>query len=402
MRAQARTANATTKFLRLEERPGKGESIEAALRRERYRALASFAHSIGATCVVTGHQRDDLAESALLALARGSGVDGIAAMPPRRAIGQGVDVVRPLLWAPKRALAEYARAVGMSVSADETNEDPRYRRNAIRLLLQSLEVLAPGSSGSIARSAAIAVEDKALLDAVTAATWARTVSSDGQAMRAADLRKLPSSLLRRVLRFAVKRATGSARDFSYEHAVAIARAVKEGRGGSHHAGRARIVLSGGRAVVLGASAGEDTGTPPVRMTVPRTRAVIAWGDGRVTLRMRGPNAAAAGRRSGAAGLLLDGAAFAPGTELTIRLPREGDRFVPSGRRSDVSLAKFLAKEGLSRHERHAVPLLCRGGAIVAALGVRAGAAYAARPGAAVLEVCWAAQNAPRPHGRADE
>jgi tRNA(Ile)-lysidine synthase len=396
VRAQARESKATAKFLRLGERPHKGESVEAALRQQRYRALAFFARSVGATCVVTGHQRDDLAESALLALTRGSGVDGIAAMRPRRSIGQGVDLVRPLLWAPKRALEEYAEAAGLPASEDETNEDQRYRRNAVRRLLQGLESIAPGSSGAIARSAAIAVEDKALLDAVTAAAWARTLTADGQALRAAELRKLPSSLLRRVLRYAIKRATGSTRDFSYDHAIAIARAVKEGRGGSHHAGRARIVLSGGRAVVVDASVSKKAAAPPLRVTVPRTSAVIEWGEGQVALRMRRPHAVKTRRITNDARLLLDGVALAPGTALTIRFPEKGDRFVPSGRRSEVSLAKFLAKAGLSRDERRSVPLLCSNGTVVAALGVRAGAAFIARPGSAVLEVCWTTQNTASP------
>ena len=87
-------------------------------------------------------------------------------------------------------------------------------------------------------------------------------------------------------------------------------------------------------------------------------------------------------------LQLDGAALAPGTSLTLRRPHKGDRFVPAGKHANVSLARFLAKAGLSKDERASVPLLCLNGEIVAVVGVRSAAPYVARPESPVLEVLW--------------
>jgi len=108
VRAQARAATATASFVRLPGAPERKSALtEAAMRVGRYRALATFARSVGARYVVTGHQRDDVAESTLMALARGTGIDGIAAMRPRRPISAGIELVRPLLWASKAALARF-------------------------------------------------------------------------------------------------------------------------------------------------------------------------------------------------------------------------------------------------------------------------------------------------------
>jgi tRNA(Ile)-lysidine synthase len=384
VRAQARAAGADVETLRLTDRPPRGASIEAALRAARYRSLADFAHGVGARCVVSGHQRDDVAESTLLALVRGSGIDGVAAMRPRRSIGRGVDLVRPLLWASKKELVEYAAGVGLRTSKDETNDDPRFLRNAVRRLIAGLEAAAPGAGRAIARSAALAVEDKALLDAITVGAWTRCAAHDGASLVAEELRKLSLPLLRRVLRFEVKRVTGTLRDFGYDHCAAAARAIRERRGGTHHAGAARIVLSGGRVTVSQNIQGAAPTDEPVSIEVPRTSASFEYRGGRIVLRSRAKRGPHRARRC----LELDGDALPAGAALTVRSPETGDRFRPPGRKSNGLLARFLSKEGLTRDERSSVPLLCRDGLIVGVLGVRPGAAFIARPGGRVLEASW--------------
>lgn len=396
VRAQARVARAEMSVLRLPQREASKESVEAAMRSGRYALLYRFATSVGAACVVTGHQRDDLAESALLALVRGAGIDGLAAMRPRRVLGAGVHLVRPLLWAPKRALTRYAAAAGFVLSTDATNADTRYRRNAVRRLLEGLEEAARGSSRAIARSAAIAIEDKALLDAMTASFWSRSLADEDGSLKAAALRALPTPLLRRVIRYAVKRVVGHARDFSYDHCVAIAGAVKAGRGGTYHAGFVQVVLSGSRLTVRPKSANNSHSTKVIKFAAPPKSVRAAWANGVVEVRVRSAGgaqrpAASARTRKSTRDIYLDATILPPGTALELRAPSAGDRFTPSGRRSAISLARFLAKAGLSREERSVVPLLCTNGAIAAVVGVRAAAGFAARKGAKMLEVRWTKQ-----------
>jgi tRNA(Ile)-lysidine synthase len=392
VKAQARASGAELASVRLAGAADEGTSLEARLRARRYKALAAFARSQRASIVITGHQRDDVAESSLMALLRGSGIDGIAAMRPRRPIGADVDVVRPLLWAPKRLLAEYVRLKGVAVAEDETNADDRFRRNAIRRVLLDLESIAPGSRQAIARGAAICSDDKALLDAVAVSAWRRVRSPDGASLVASELRRLPDALLRRVLRIEVRRVAGDARDFTYAHCAAIASAIRARRGGSFHAGRANAELSAGRAtfspIAQSRRAGDDE---PVTVAAPRTTLNIAWGGGTITMRRVAARAARKPRdeRAPASGMiLLDSESLPPGAELIVRSPRTGDRFVPAGRRGAVGMARFLGKAGLPLARRRQVPLLCKNGSIAAAVGVRASAAFAARPGRQAIEVRW--------------
>ena len=394
VRAQARACGVRHAFVHLAEGGGEGTSPEARLRARRYRALAAFARERGAGIVVTGHQRDDVAETSLMALIRGSGVDGIAAMRPRRAIGEGVELVRPLLWAPKSLLERYSRAAGLPTSDDETNADETLRRNAVRKTLARLESIAPGTGRSIARSAAIAHGDKSLLEAVAASAWLRVRSSDGSALVAAQLRRLPDALLRRVLRIEVRRIAGTARDFTYAHCAAIAAAIRERRGGTFHAGHATVELSAGRAKFILRAGREDRCSGRACSTEfgsPRGRASIPWRGGSVALRRlpasraRRPGAKAV---AGDAVIFLDGALLPAGMPLVVRAPRTGDRFVPAGRHGEVGLARFLAKSGIERSRRTEIPLLCTNGSIAAAVGVRASAAFAARPGRTSIEIRW--------------
>lgn len=403
VKAQARACDAEFANVSLDVQSHERSSPEARLRTHRYRALAGIARSNRASIVVTGHQRDDVAESSLMALLRGSGVDGIAAMRPRRPIGDGVDVVRPLLWAPKELLISYARAKGATISGDETNDDERYRRNAIRRVLCELESVAPGSRQAIARGAAIANDDKALLNAVAVSAWKRVRSRDGVSLAAAELRRLPDALLRRVLRIEVRRVAGDARDFTFAHCAAIASAIRARRGGTFHAGHAKAELSAGRATFAPILSRAPRVDETVTIAAPKTSARVKWHGGTILLRRVSRPAAAWNGRPGRAearplrtgprarsqrAILLDAELLPAGAELTVRTPQAGDRFVPSGRRGTVGLARFLGKSGLPLAQRREVPLLCKNGSIAAAVGVRASAEFAARPGRRALEVRW--------------
>lgn len=393
VRSQARASGAAFASIGLRGEPDEGASLEARLRVRRYRALAAFARERGASIVVTGHQRDDVAETSIMAMLRGSGIDGIAAMRPRRPIGEGVDVVRPLLWAPKRTLERYARAADLTVTEDETNADLGLRRNAIRDALARLEAVAPGMRRAVARGAAIAHDEKALLDAVAMAAWRRVRSGDGASLVTASLRRLPDALVRRVLRIEVRRVAGSARDFTYAHCAAIAAAIRARRGGRFHAGRAAAELSAGRVTLSRRDRSDDRSSGRARsteVTSPRTRATIPWLGGVITLRRlagaAGPDAEKAAPPN--AIIHLDADLLPAGTRLIVRSRENGDRFTPAGRKNDVGVARFLAKAGIARSQRSVVPLLCANGSIAAAVGVRASAPFAARPGRRAIEVRW--------------
>jgi len=388
VRAQARHAGAKVIVSRVVAAK-RGVSREAAARAARYRELVRIARKLGAPTIVTGHHRDDVSETALLALVRGSGLDGLAAMRPRRTLAPGITLMRPLLAYGKAELREFIRASGVPHATDQTNADLRLRRNALRALLAEFERIVPGSGKAIARSASLLAGDRAVLDALARAAWETArINGSGEDLSVAALRRLERPLLRRVIRHAVKRAAGTLRDFQLEHCDAIAAAIHARRGGTFHAGRASVELSAGRLIVRARSArsnefdrsiGAEMATSTI--VVPKGRAISTDTSGRLRLRR------VARARAAKHAMLLDESAFSTGTRLTVRAPREGDTCVPSGRSRPVSLARFLAKAGVPKHRRASVPLLCLGTRIVAAIGVRVMEPFVAR-GDRALAVLW--------------
>lgn len=129
------------------------KSDEASLRNARYQALAQAAESFRADAVLTGHNAEDQTETLLLALFRGTGLEGLAGMPARRSLAAGIDLARPLLRFERAALREYCHLAGLPYAIDPTNSDLRLRRNAIRAALEALRPSFPGLDGAAARAA---------------------------------------------------------------------------------------------------------------------------------------------------------------------------------------------------------------------------------------------------------
>lgn len=114
-------------------------NLQARARDARMALLAGWAREVGADAVALGHTLDDQAETVLLRLARGSGVDGLSGMAEEREQG-GIRWVRPLLGLRRKELRDFLRAEGRVWVDDPSNDDLRYDRVKAR---RALEVLAP-------------------------------------------------------------------------------------------------------------------------------------------------------------------------------------------------------------------------------------------------------------------
>lgn len=191
---------------RVDARHAPGQSPEDAARIARYKAFEALALDGQAPdaiqSVALAHHADDQVETLLLALSRGAGVAGLAAMP---AFWQrvGLDWHRPLLAVPATEVRAWLRARGQAWVEDPSNQDARYTRNRIRAqLLPALEAAFPQFRDTFARSARHAAQASELLDDLARQDLAEV----GDPPRIAALRVLGAARQANVLRHWLRQA----------------------------------------------------------------------------------------------------------------------------------------------------------------------------------------------------
>jgi tRNA(Ile)-lysidine synthase len=143
-----------------------GSNLQERARDERYRLAGEAAVRLGLRVVATGHTADDVAETVLMNLARGTGLRGLAGIPPVRG-----KVQRPLIWCTRREILDYLKELDQPYRTDPTNLIGKYARNRVRLeVLPVLEELYPASAGNIARAASLVREDLEILEELATGT----------------------------------------------------------------------------------------------------------------------------------------------------------------------------------------------------------------------------------------
>lgn len=152
---------------RVDARHAAGDSPEATARDARYAAFREMAGTQtgrpSVASIALGHHADDQVETMLLALSRGAGLPGLAAMPTI-AVRLGLTIYRPLLGVTTADIRTWLTARKLTWIEDPTNADVRYTRNRIRaVLLPALEQTFPQFRSTFSRSAAHAAEAQALL-----------------------------------------------------------------------------------------------------------------------------------------------------------------------------------------------------------------------------------------------
>ncbi len=166
-------------------------NLQAVARTARYHLLLDHCTRNGVLHLLLAHHRDDQAETLLLRLGRGSGLDGLAAMSARVALPQAV-VLRPLLTLPRQRLAATARDRGLDWIEDPSNVDTAHARVRLRRLLPALAEEGLGT-GRLAAAAGHLGRARAALEGAVAAVLARAARIDPAGYISLDPRPLLSA-----------------------------------------------------------------------------------------------------------------------------------------------------------------------------------------------------------------
>lgn len=228
--------------------------IEAAARRVRYGALSRLAQDRGAPVVAVAHTEDDQAETVLLHILRGSGLDGLSGMPGQRPLTNEVQLVRPLLGVTRQETEDVCRAYDWQPVPDPSNEHPGHTRNRIRhSLLPLMAEINPGISERLAQLSRAVSSDRELLESIGQQTLTQLRDAGGAIVRR-QFMTLPGQLQTRVLR-ALCREHGLI--LSAERTATALQVI--------HTGHGRIELPGG--AHLNVAGGTISVAPPCPPTV---------------------------------------------------------------------------------------------------------------------------------------
>lgn len=211
----------------------RGASADASEAEARAARLAFFAKA--ARVVWLGHQQDDIAESMLMRLARGSGAGGLAAPRPVQRLRGGRVHLRPLLGVKKAELVAALRQAGISWCEDASNAGGAYFRNRIRrdVIPAWLQAAQRDGLAGAARSRALLEEDDAALEAL--AEGLNAIDRAGR-LQLARLAGQPRAIWRRVLHRWLLRQPDAA-ELSRQAFDALLGAIERGRPARQSLGR---------------------------------------------------------------------------------------------------------------------------------------------------------------------
>ena len=182
-----------------------GNGVEEAARLQRYGALGDLCREYKTHWLLTAHHQDDQAETVLLQLLRGSGVAGLSGMDafnsaPSLLGSADLIMARPLLHVSRSDIEQYAQTHAIAHIDDESNRDPRYARNAVRLqVMPLLAQLFPGFQQRFARTAGHAQSAQRLLEQLGKDDLRQCL--DGECLDIGEIRKLDADRIDNLLRY---------------------------------------------------------------------------------------------------------------------------------------------------------------------------------------------------------
>ncbi len=348
-------------------RPSRSAHFEVDARRARYAWLVEMAQARGASAVVVGHTQDDQAETILHRIIRGTGLQGLKGIPPRRRLNERVVLLRPLLAVSRQELRAFLGSIGQPFREDATNTDRAHTRARIRhdLLPKIAAEYNPRAAEALVRLGELAASSLQAHQRQLAKIESRailSVSADAVALARGPLKRCPEFLRIEVIRRAWRRAGWPEVGMTALRWRRLALMVDApqpraavGQGIEASSGPELLELRRSRQVLNHAP--QPQRTEPRELELPGK---VDWEGGSIA-------ATFAPEEPRDESIDLDRLAL----PLFVRVPSPGDRFEPLGMHGQSTpLNDFLRNRRIPRDARAGIPLLCDQLGIVWVVGHR--------------------------------
>ena len=348
----------------------RGLSIEAAGHQARFQVFREAAIRFDANKLALGHHQDDRAETVLLHLIQGTGIDGLAALAPAEGW-----IIRPLIEATKEELLTYCEEEGLPYFLDASNDDLWYLRNRIRHQLLPLlrAEYNPQMSKALVRLAVTAQEDSRYLEEQAQRAWegCARIASAAVYLDLSLWRRLPLAIGRRVLRRCYGALEKSGQGLSYQQTEALVSLAREelGQKTLDLPGRIRAVKSYDQLVMTR----EETKVPLAYQLCWNIKEPLALPDGSLLTAEWSEEPLSYGRDFQQ--VLLDGERLPQ--VLTVRTRRTGDQLKPLGMQGKKKVKQYFIDKKVPQSARDGWPLVFSGGELIWLPGLTIGEGYQA-------------------------
>lgn len=205
-------------------------TLEEAAREARYLFYCKAAEKFGAHKIALGHNADDQVETILMRFLRGSGLEGLTAIPPVRE-----KIIRPLIECSREEIEKYCLEKKIEYRIDSTNKEPIYFRNKIRLELLPLLINQYNKNikNNLQNLQVIIGEISLYLQQKTEEIFREMVEIEEGKKATIDLKRmntLPSVLKRRIIRQMVEKVKGNLNSIHFIHIDSILRLTEDQSG----------------------------------------------------------------------------------------------------------------------------------------------------------------------------
>ncbi|OGS36243.1 MAG: tRNA lysidine(34) synthetase TilS [Elusimicrobia bacterium RIFOXYB2_FULL_49_7] len=369
-------------------RPKKNESPEEAARMARYRFLTALARKQGCTKIATAHHADDQAETVLMRLLSGCGVEGLQAIRAKNG-----PLIRPLLSLSKADLSAYLRAEKLSHRTDASNRDPHFLRNRIRLHLIPFLTKEFGahSTAALCRLPENLADQNELVSPAFLDLLKKAVdpllTGDSLSIKVPAVSALPGTLLKPFLEHLL--ADFHPVTLSSAHVRDFADKVLNGHHGSAVQLPAGLTIRRVYQTLCFDRPARVHLRSPLFLSFPNKPGTYSSPANQLTLilRIRKKGKVPAFPEANSQSAYLDYDQAAQHKILSLRTRQPGDRFHPLGALGEKKLKDFLINIKLPKAKRGRLPLLAGGCTILWVPGFRISDCYKVTPKTSkILEV----------------
>ena len=341
-------------------------SLEMAARQIRYNFFERVAKEVGATKIALGHTASDQVETLLMRLIRGTGLDGLAGIPPTRG-----KIIRPLINIFREEIETYCQIYNLHPCRDSSNQELFFFRNKIRLKLIPFisREYNPQFNQVLFRTADILREERKYLDEIVERALKKLTIKKSDRQIAIDAEKLlsshPLALQRRIIRKLILEVKGDLKNVTFVHIDKVLK-LKSDKGTKIINLPDDIVVKREYQQLVIKKGEQEYPSFFSSLTVPG-RTILSYPGFLFESEVSCKESSYFSSDPYCIQLDWDKLADHP---LFLRGRKKGDRFQPLGMKGEKKLKDFFIDLKVPRQQRNKVPILVSGERIVWVVGYR--------------------------------